>query len=166
MGDRAARPAAHTLPAAGQSSGGVASTEFCAWRGRRIVGEVHDENAAGLGGVAGHAGLFSTAADLGIFGQVFLDDGRPLLLAGTVAEMTRLQAHDGDVRRGLGFALWSPDPEASGSPFGAGAFGHTGFTGTSLWVDPKRFSRGGRGDEPCVLWTAGRGYLGVQDRAA
>lgn len=116
----------------------VAPTELCAWRGRRIAGEVHDENAAGLGGVAGHAGLFSTAADVAAFGQMYLEDGRPLLSAGTVAEMTRLHAEDGAVRRGLGFALWSPDPEASGNPFSERAFGHTGFTGTSLWVDPGR----------------------------
>lgn len=122
----------------------VAATEECRWRGRRIVGEVHDENAAGLGGVAGHAGLFSTAADVARLGQMYVDRlrspdrGRPLLQAVTVEEMTRLQAQDGDVRRGLGFALWSPDPEASGNAFGEGAFGHGGFTGTSLWVDPKR----------------------------
>ena len=52
--------------------------------------------------------------------------------------MTRLQAQDGMTRRGLGFALWSPDPEASGNPFSQRAFGHTGFTGTSLWIDPAR----------------------------
>lgn len=115
-----------------------AATEVCRWRGRRIVGEVHDENAAGLGGVAGHAGLFSTAGDTARLGQMYLDGGRPVLRPSTVAEMTRLHAQDGDVRRGLGFALWSPDPEASGNAFGPAAFGHTGFTGTSLWIDPTR----------------------------
>ncbi len=113
-------------------------TEFCAWRKRRVIGEVHDENAARLGGVAGHAGLFSTAGDLAHFGQSFIDDAPPLLSRQTIAEMTRLQAQDGNVRRGLGFALWSPDPEASGNPFSRSAFGHTGFTGTSLWIDPER----------------------------
>jgi CubicO group peptidase (beta-lactamase class C family) len=116
----------------------VAPTEVCAWRGRRIVGEVHDENAASLGGIAGHAGLFSTASDVAALGQAYLDGGGPLLLPETVAEMTRLQAEDGMIRRGLGWALWSPDPEASGNPFGPGAYGHTGFTGTSLWIDPQR----------------------------
>ena len=116
----------------------IAPTEVCAWRGRRIIGEVHDENAAGLGGVAGHAGLFSTASDVATFGQMFLDGGQPLLSAATVAEMTRLQGEQDDVRRGLGFALWSPDPEASSNPFSPQAFGHTGFTGTSLWIDPAR----------------------------
>ncbi len=114
----------------------IAPTEFCQWRQRRIVGEVHDENAWRLGGVAGHAGLFSTANDVATFGQSFLD--ATLLQRATVAAMTREQARDGDTRRGLGFALWSPDPETSGNPFSQRAFGHTGFTGTSLWIDPER----------------------------
>jgi serine-type D-Ala-D-Ala carboxypeptidase len=114
----------------------IAPTEICAWRKRRIQGEVHDENAASLGGVAGHAGLFSTAAELARLGQCYLDGGSPLLGAGTVSEMTSLQSQDGAVRRGVGFALWSPDPEASSNPLGPRAFGHLGFTGTSLWVDP------------------------------
>jgi serine-type D-Ala-D-Ala carboxypeptidase len=116
----------------------IAPTELCAWRKRRIVGEVHDENAASLGGVAGHAGVFSTASDLAAFGQRFLEGGAPILDAQTVAEMTRLQSEDGAVRRGIGFALWSPDPEASSNPLGRRAFGHLGFTGTSLWMDPER----------------------------
>jgi CubicO group peptidase (beta-lactamase class C family) len=116
----------------------IAPTGVCAWRGRRMVGEVHDENAARLGGIAGHAGLFSTAADLVWFGQMFLDGGAPILRPETVAEMTRVQAQDGALRRGLGFGLWSPDPESSGNPFSQSAFGHTGFSGTSLWIDPER----------------------------
>ncbi len=115
-----------------------APTEVCGWRKRRIQAEVHDENAASLGGVAGHAGLFATAGDVATFGQLFLDDGRPLLRAGTVAEMTRLQAEQDQLRRGLGFLLWSPDPATSSSPFSPRTFGHTGFTGTSLWIDPAR----------------------------
>jgi len=128
------------LPLAGKpyDTRNIAPTEVCAWRGRRVVGEVHDENAARLGGIAGHAGLFSTAGDLARFGQVFLDNGRPLLSAKNVAEMTRLQAAEGTTRRGLGFALWCDDPQASGNPFSPHAFGHTGFTGTSLWLDPER----------------------------
>ncbi len=119
-------------------SGSVAPTEECSWRGRRLVGEVHDENAAGLGGVAGHAGLFGTAAEVAVLGQMFLAGGPPLLRPQTVEEMTRLQAEDGAVRRGLGFTLWSADPDSSGNLLGPGAYGHTGFTGTSLWIDPNR----------------------------
>lgn len=116
----------------------AAPTEQCQWRQRRIVAEVHDENAARLGGVSGHAGLFSTAGDVARFGQMFLEGGAPLLQPDTVAEMQRTQAQNGDLRRGLGFLLWSPDPEASSNPFSPNAFGHTGFTGTSLWIDPER----------------------------
>jgi CubicO group peptidase (beta-lactamase class C family) len=128
---------AHFQPAAPLSSSqNIAPTEFCKWRGRRIVGEVHDESAWRLGGVAGHAGLFAHARDVAAFGQSFLDAA--LLRHETIAEMTRLQAQFEDVRRGLGFALWSPDPEASSNPFSAATFGHTGFTGTCLWIDPSR----------------------------
>lgn len=131
-------PSPHPSSFQGEGARSVAPTELCAWRGRRLVGEVHDENAARLGGVAGHAGLFGTASDLAALGQMYLEGGRPLLRPETVAEMVRLQAEEGSARRGLGFALWSPDPEASGNPFSRRAFGHTGFTGTALWVDPER----------------------------
>ncbi len=122
----------------------IAPTEFCAWRNRRIVGAVHDENAYRLGGVAGHAGVFSTAEDIAAFGQMFLDRptgqrrGFPLLLSSTVDAMTRCYTDGIGTRRGLGFALWLPDPEASSNPFSQRAFGHTGFTGTCLWMDPER----------------------------
>jgi CubicO group peptidase (beta-lactamase class C family) len=114
----------------------IAPTEICAWRKRRLVGEVHDENAGGMEGVAGHAGLFGTARDVAALGQLYLRGGAPLLRRETVREMTRLHAHDGDVRRGLGFALWSPNLDASSNPFSPQTYGHTGFTGTSLWIDP------------------------------
>jgi serine-type D-Ala-D-Ala carboxypeptidase len=116
----------------------IAPAELCAWRKRRIVGEVHDENAASLGGVAGHAGLFSCASDLAAFGQCFLDGGAPILDSAIVAEMSRLQSEDGAIRRGIGFALWSPDSEAASNPLGRRSFGHLGFTGISLWMDPER----------------------------
>ncbi|MBI5080411.1 MAG: beta-lactamase family protein [Chloroflexi bacterium] len=115
----------------------VAPTEFDnQWRKRRVVGEVHDENAYRLGGVSGHAGLFANATDLATFGQTYLS--RALLRGETINEMTRLQSQFNATRRGIGFVLWSPDPEASGNPFSEKAFGHTGFTGTSLWIDPER----------------------------
>ncbi len=127
-----------------QSVENIAPTELCAWRNHRIAGAVHDENAYHLGGVAGHAGLFSTAEGVAAFGQVFLDRltgqrrGFPLLLSSTVDAMTRCYTEGLGARRGLGFVLWHPDPEASGNPFSPRAFGHTGFTGTSLWMDPER----------------------------
>jgi len=120
---------------------GVAPTEFDnQWRKRRIVGEVHDENAYRLGGVSGHAGLFSTATDVAAFGQSFLVETlhvTSLLKPITINEMISLQSQFNNIRRGIGFVLWSPDPEASGNPFSQKAFGHTGFTGTSLWIDPE-----------------------------
>lgn len=129
--------AAHFQPAKPpQFPQNIAPTEFCKWRGRRIVGEVHDESAWRLGGVAGHAGMFAHACDVAAFGQSFLDSS--LLQRETIAEMTRLQAGFGSIRRGLGFALWSADPEASSNPFSQATFGHTGFTGTCLWIDPQR----------------------------
>lgn len=133
-------PQTRYLPSSTQACApeGAAPTEQCQWRQRRIVAEVHDENAAMLGGVSGHAGLFSNAGEVARFGQMLLDGGAPLLQPTTVAEMRRTQAQSSDLRRGLGFLLWSPDPEASSNPFSPSTFGHTGFTGTSLWIDPER----------------------------
>jgi serine-type D-Ala-D-Ala carboxypeptidase len=116
----------------------IAPTEICRWRKRRLIGEVDDENCGRLGGVAGHAGLFSTAFDLVAFGRSYLNSS-PLLKPETVAEMTRLQAGDrAGNPRGLGFDLWCADPAYFAYPFSQNSFGHTGFTGTSLWIDPAR----------------------------
>jgi CubicO group peptidase (beta-lactamase class C family) len=114
----------------------VAPTEWYAHQNRRMRGEVHDENAWSFGGVAGHAGLFGNARDLAVFGEALRTNR--LLTRETLAEMTRVQAHEGALRRGIGFVLWSPDPDAAGNPLSEQAFGHTGFTGTSLWIDPAR----------------------------
>lgn len=118
----------------------VAPTEFCAWRRRRCIGEVHDENSAGLGGVAGHAGLFSTAAEVAALGQLYLGggvyNGVRLLRPETAAEMVHLQVGGDEDPRGLGWQQRSAGYSSSGRRFGPHSFGHTGFTGTSLWVDP------------------------------
>jgi CubicO group peptidase (beta-lactamase class C family) len=103
-----------------------------------LCGVVHDDNARGFGGVAGHAGIFAGVHDVAELGETFRCGGGPLLQPATMIDMTRLHAQDGAARRGLGFALWSPDPEASSHPFSPETYGHTGFTGTSLWVDPVR----------------------------
>lgn len=119
---------------------GVAATEDESYVGRGLVwGEVHDENAWSLGGVAGHAGLFSTARDLSVFGQMYLNggihDGARVLSPETVFEMTRNQI--GDLgNRGLGWQV-----NASHYMGGAASprtYGHTGFTGTSIVIDPPR----------------------------
>jgi CubicO group peptidase (beta-lactamase class C family) len=103
-----------------------------------LCGVVHDDNARGFGGVSGHAGLFANVHDVAALGECYRRGGEPVLQQATVAGMTRLHAQDGATRRGIGFALWSPDPEASSNPLSAETYGHTGFTGTSLWIDPVR----------------------------
>lgn len=120
----------------GPISENVAPTEFYAHQRERMQGEAHDENAWALGGVAGHAGIFGTARDLAAFGEALRTNR--LLKRNTLAEMTRLQSQDGAVRRGLGLALWSPDPASASNPLSEKSFGHTGFTGTSLFIDPTR----------------------------
>ena len=109
------------------------------FRLRYLQGNVHDENAYALGGVAGHAGLFSSARDLTVFAQLMLDggtyDGSRLVREETVRMFTR-RASDRSSR-----ALGWDTPSASSSAgdyFSARSFGHTGFTGTSLWIDPER----------------------------
>ncbi len=120
----------------------IVPTEFCSWRKRRCLGEVHDENAASLGGIAGHAGLFSTVWEVAVLGQTYLNGGRygsaSLLSAETVSEMTRVQVNMDDNPRGLGWLQRSQGYSSSGSLFGPNSYGHTGYTGTSLWVDPDR----------------------------
>jgi len=120
----------------------IVPTELCAWRHRRCMGEVHDENSASLGGVAGHAGLFSTAAEVAALGQLYLDggvyNGGRLLAPETVAEMVRVQVGSDEDPRGLGWHQRSAGYSSSGHGFSPRSFGHTGFTGTSLWVDPDR----------------------------
>jgi len=108
------------------------------WRQRRVWGEVHDENACALGGVAGHAGLFATAMDVARFGQAWL--ASPALFgveAGLASQAITEQAHTDDVRRGLGFVIKSRHNASAGDLFSENSFGHTGFTGTTLWVDPQ-----------------------------
>lgn len=121
---------------------GTVPTEFCDWRERRMRGEVHDENAWALHGIAGHAGLFGAAAAVAAFGQAWLDalrGARGALLPASIAqEAVSLQAADGSLRRGLGWALWSPDRDSVTHALSQRSFGHTGFTGTSLYVDPER----------------------------
>ncbi len=107
---------------------GVAATEDCGWRGRLLEGEVHDENAYVFGGVAGHAGLFGTARDLARYAQAWLRLDAPFASPERLREATREHARgEGESRRALGWVL---------SGEGDSAYGHTGFTGTSLWLDP------------------------------
>jgi uncharacterized protein YbbC (DUF1343 family)/CubicO group peptidase (beta-lactamase class C family) len=109
--------------------------------GKMLWGEVHDPTAYSMGGVAGHAGLFSTADDLSIFAQALLDGGTskslnflsPLM----VEKMTTPQSPPNKTAlRGLGWDIDSPFTSNRGVLFPVGSYGHTGFTGTSIWIDP------------------------------
>jgi len=132
----------------------IAPTEVdTTWRHRLVRGEVHDENAASMGGVSGHAGLFSTAPDLVRFVQFLMRGGSTvsagtgaqghrgtgsaqLVRAQTIEQFTRVQ-QAGFSSRALGWDTPSENSSA-GSRMSARAFGHTGFTGTSIWVDPEQ----------------------------
>jgi CubicO group peptidase (beta-lactamase class C family) len=143
------------LPPASWRSRIAPTEEDTTWRHRLVWGEVHDENAAAMGGISGHAGLFGTAPDLAKFAQMMLRGGRTdgptdrrsgapahrrtaaaaeIVGAETIAMFTRVQ-QPGFSSRALGWD--TPDGENSaGSRMSPHAFGHTGFTGTSLWIDP------------------------------
>jgi CubicO group peptidase (beta-lactamase class C family) len=115
----------------------IAPTEVSPPRGYPLRGEVHDENAYALGGVAGHAGLFSTAADLSIFAQMMLNGGE---YGGTriVADSTvALFSTRASGTRALGWDTCGGSGSC-GKYLGEDAYGHTGFTGTSMWIDPDR----------------------------
>jgi len=119
----------------------VAPTEIdTLWRKALVWGQVHDENAALLGGVAGHAGLFSTASDLAIYMQMLLNKGAyggvRILKETTVLEFTRKYVTGQE--RYLGWDMKSPLGSSAGTLFSPSSFGHTGFTGTSIWTDPDR----------------------------
>lgn len=132
MHDTRFRPSAALLPR-------IAPTERDPWRGRHLRGEVHDENAFALGGISGHAGLFSTAHDLDRLARVYLNggslDGARLATAETIRRFTTV-ADSSFSSRGLGWD--TPSANSSGGHYLARpAFGHTGYTGTSLWIAPQ-----------------------------
>ena len=122
------------------------ATEDDGWRGR-VQGIVHDEKAYLMGGVAGHAGLFGTAADVSWLAEQYLralcgrDGGGPVS-AQLVREAVREQAYDPVLRRGLGWALKTSDENSCGRYWSMETFGHTGFVGTCVWADPARDVQG------------------------
>lgn len=117
----------------------IAPTEFDPWRGRVLCGEVHDENAAALGGVAGHAGLFGTADALGTFARLVLQTFAEPTVLGTPDLMRRfaMRSHVPGSSRALGWDTALPT-SSCGRYVSRTAIGHTGFTGTSLWIDYER----------------------------
>jgi CubicO group peptidase (beta-lactamase class C family) len=117
----------------------IAPTEVSPPRGYPLRGEVHDENAYALGGIAGHAGLFSTAADLAVFAQMMINggeyNGTRILADSTIALFTKRAAGT----RALGWDTCDGKGGGScGQYLDEHAYGHTGFTGTSLWIDPEK----------------------------
>jgi beta-N-acetylhexosaminidase len=134
MKDTTFRPRAELLPR-------IAPTENDPWRGRVVHGEVHDENAFAMGGVAPHAGLFGTAGDLARFAQMLLNGGvfehKRIVSRETVEKFTTRANLVPDSSRALGWDTPSGSSSA-GDLFGPRSFGHTGFTGTSMWMDPDR----------------------------
>ena len=106
-------------------------------RHRIVQGEVQDENAGVLGGVAAHAGVFSNAADLATFANSMLHGGIPIVQPQTLRLFTQRQATPPGTSRALGWDTPS-SPSQSGQYFSAQSFGHLGYTGTSLWIDPEK----------------------------
>ena len=121
---------------AGRALERLAPTEVDArWRARRCWGEVHDENAAGLGGSAGHAGLVAPGHDVARFGVAWLRRDPRLRLERFMRAAVTNQTPEASAARGLG---WQVQPTDHLAPFSDQAYGHTGFTGTSLAIDPRR----------------------------
>lgn len=119
----------------------IAPTEYLRQSSRMLCGEVHDPTAYRMGGVAGHAGLFSTADDLSIFARMLLHDGSlkdsRILSPPTIEEMTSPHSSPkGKALRGLGWVINSATSSYRSPLFPAGTYGHTGYTGTSIWIDP------------------------------
>lgn len=120
----------------------VAATELCPWRGELLKGRVHDDNAYVLGGVAGHAGLFGTAAAVGHLLELLLkayhgDNGGPLSPAMVRYAWRRKR----DTPHGLGFDFPAAAQSSAGGRFSFASVGHLGFTGTSFWIDlPRRIA--------------------------
>jgi CubicO group peptidase (beta-lactamase class C family) len=133
MKDTRYRPGPELMPR-------IAPTERDPWRGRMLRGEVHDENAFAMGGVAPHAGLFGTAPDLARFAQMLLNGGvfehQRIVSREVVEQFTRKAGVPGS-SRALGWDTPSGNSSA-GDRLSPRSFGHTGFTGTSMWIDPER----------------------------
>ena len=132
-----AAPLCFGMPSQEDALDKCAPSEEDPWRGRFLQGEVHDENAAALGGIAGHAGLFGSAQAVGQVTQAWLDayTGKPSLFRQDLVRKF-VQALPG-TSWGLGWDTPS-SPSSSGQWFSPESFGHLGFTGTSIWIDPVR----------------------------
>ena len=119
----------------------IAPTEYCPWRGKVILGQVHDENAVVMGGVCAHAGLFSATGDLDKLCTAMLTgankNGAQFLNPRTILLMTSNHTEGRNLARGLGWQKKDNTGSPAGDLFTSASFGHTGFTGTSIWIDPE-----------------------------
>lgn len=116
----------------------IAATQNSPDRRKVLVGEVHDGDAHFLGGVSGHAGLFSCVGDLARFCRMMLGHGPDLLSRETIEEATRIWSDDGVRAYGLSWLKRKGPIDPAGSAFSPKAYGHTGYTGTSVWLDPDK----------------------------
>jgi serine-type D-Ala-D-Ala carboxypeptidase len=123
---------------AGLDTHRIAPTGRCPWRGKDLRGVVHDSNSYLFGGQGGNAGLFSTATDLLAFARMLLGGGQSILSAAALAELFCNQNPQGLTARSIGWEVQTGPGDAAscGPDFATGAIGHTGYTGTSLWIDP------------------------------
>ena len=124
-------------PASARRNKIVPTADDRSFRHRIIQGEVQDENASVLGGVAGHAGLFANPTDVATFANALLAGGQRMVRSETIALFTRRQSSPPHTSRALGWDTPST-PSQSGKYFSATSYGHLGYTGTSLWIDPQR----------------------------
>ena len=131
MKDTMYRPPPRLLPR-------IAPTEIDPWRGRLVHGEVHDENTFAMGGIAPHAGLFGTAGDLSRFAQMMLNSGIGGMVSRETIELFTRKAGIPGSDRALGWDTKSAEGSSAGTLLSPNSFGHTGFTGTSMWIDPAR----------------------------
>jgi len=120
----------------------IPPTEYCKWRRKVIQGEVHDENAYIMNGVSGHAGLFSNAYDIEKFCKMILNLGSynkiQLIHPKTILEFTEKRKNIKDCKWALGWRVYMGKDDIIGSFFSNSSFGHLGFTGTSIWIDPEK----------------------------
>ncbi len=138
VAERVAGPIeARTLQYRPSEPAACAATEVDPSLGRgRIRGTVHDENAYAMGGIAGHAGLFGVAADVVALARVFREGA---VIGNDLAALARTEhAKAENVRRGLGLALRAPKGAMTSDRWSMDSYGHTGFTGTSMWIDPTK----------------------------
>jgi CubicO group peptidase (beta-lactamase class C family) len=121
----------------------IVATELCQWRREVLVGKVHDENAYAMGGISGHAGLFSTAFEIAKIAQTMLNYGtygsNEILSKSSVTAMIKNYVKNLNAGYGLGWMINdNPNGTSAGDLFSERSFGHTGFTGTSVWIDPEK----------------------------